>query len=78
MSDVFISYSSEDRTSAAIDAEGKIYFGSHDYYIYCLSPKGKLLWKYLTGGSVVSSPAIGADGTVYVGSADGYLYAFDK
>jgi outer membrane protein assembly factor BamB len=36
-----------------------------------------LVWSYLTGNGVYSSPAIGQDGTVYVGSTDGKFYALD-
>ena len=42
---------------------------------YHFNPDSTLRWRYLTGGSVISSPAIGSDGTIYVGSADDYLYA---
>ena len=37
----------------------------------------KLLWEFVTGGGVRSSPAIGSDGTVYVGSNDKKLYAIN-
>ena len=36
---------------------------------------GTVLWEFVTGGHVSSSPAIGPDGTVYVGSEDNKLYA---
>ena len=36
---------------------------------------GTVLWEFVTGGIVFSSPAIGSDGTVYVGSFDKKLYA---
>ena len=36
---------------------------------------GTVLWEFVTGGEVHSSPAIGPDGTVYVGSHDNKLYA---
>jgi outer membrane protein assembly factor BamB len=36
---------------------------------------GTVLWEFVTGGAVYSSPAIGSDGTVYVGSFDKKLYA---
>jgi len=39
-----------------------------------LSDKPALLWRFKTGGAVVSSPAI-AGGKVYVGSDDGHVYA---
>ena len=34
-----------------------------------------VLWEFVTGSLVYSSPAIGSDGTVYVGSLDNKLYA---
>ena len=36
---------------------------------------GTVLWEFVTGDGVESSPAIGSDGTVYVGSDDKKLYA---
>jgi len=36
-----------------------------------------LVWKFKTGGRVISSPAV-AGGAVYVGSSDGNLYAIDR
>ena len=39
---------------------------------------GQLLWKFETGGMVVSSPAIGPDGTVYVGSNKLYAIKTDS
>ncbi|HKP30536.1 MAG TPA: PQQ-binding-like beta-propeller repeat protein [Gemmatimonadales bacterium] len=36
-----------------------------------------LVWKFKTGGRVISSPAV-AGGTVYVGSSDGNIYAVDR
>ena len=39
-----------------------------------LPDKPVLLWRFKTGGAVVSSPVI-ADGNVYVGSDDGHVYA---
>ena len=38
---------------------------------------GTVLWEFVTGSYVNSSPAIGSDGTVYVGSADNKLYAIN-
>ena len=51
--------------------------GSNDDNVYCLDAKtGAVLWNYLTGGDVSSSPAV-AEGTVFVGSYDKNLYALD-
>lgn len=56
-------------------ANGVVYFGSFDDYVYALSAKsGKVLWQQKTGGEVQSSPVV-ADGVVYIGSDDGKVYA---
>ena len=64
-------------SSPAIAADGTVYVGSQDDYLYAVNPNGTLKWRYLTGGVVRSSPAIAADGTVYVGSYDHSLYALN-
>jgi len=67
-------------SSPAIGADGTVYVGSSDSYLYAFNPAGTLKWRYLTetGAQVNSSPAIGFDGTVYVGSTAGYLYAINN
>jgi len=64
-------------TSPAIAADGTIYFGSFDDYIYAVNPDGTQKWRYQTGWGINSSPAIGEDGTVYIGGRDGYVYAMN-
>jgi len=66
------------QSGALVDAEGYVYFGGRDHFVYCLSPKGELVWKFETGDQVDTGPAIGPDGTLYVGSDDGKLYAFGR
>ena len=63
--------------SPAIGADGAIYVGNGNGYLYALNvTNGTLLWNYSVGGYLYSSPAIGADGTIYVGM--GYdLYAIN-
>ncbi len=41
-----------------------------------VEPPLELLWKYTTGGLVLSSPVV-SGGVVYVGSGDKNVYAFD-
>lgn len=54
--------------------DGRVYVGSNDGYIYCLSAdSGDLIWKYETGSYVPSSPTV-SGGRVYVGSDDNYIY----
>jgi len=56
-------------------ADGKVYFGLDNGYVYALDAfTGDLVWSYKTEGAVQSSPAI-CDGLLFVGSNDGNLYA---
>jgi len=56
-------------------ADGKVYFGLDNSYVYALDAfTGDLVWSYKTEGAVQSSPAI-SDGLLFVGSSDGNLYA---
>uniref|UniRef100_A0A7C4GFJ8 Pyrrolo-quinoline quinone repeat domain-containing protein n=1 Tax=Fervidobacterium thailandense TaxID=1008305 RepID=A0A7C4GFJ8_9BACT len=62
-------------SSPAIGADGTIYVGSWDSYLYALSQDGTLKWRFQTGGGITSGPVLGQDGTIYLGSNDGNLYA---
>lgn len=65
-------------SSPAIGADGTVYVGSTDDYLYAIDPMdGTKKWSFATGAAIYSSPAIGADGTIYVGSDDYLLYAID-
>lgn len=56
-------------------ADGVIYVGNMDGYLYALdAATGAMKWRYNTGGAVTSSPLV-ADGIVYVGSNDNQLHA---
>jgi outer membrane protein assembly factor BamB len=68
--------SNDVQSTPAIDDQGIIYFGSHDFNIYAVYPDGIMKWNYTTEGWVHGSPTIGSDGTIYCGSDDYYLYAF--
>lgn len=60
-----------------LTANQKLYIGSDDGNLYALNAhNGTLLWKYTTGGAILSSPAL-VNNTIYVGSMDKYLYAID-
>ncbi|MBI3573004.1 MAG: PQQ-binding-like beta-propeller repeat protein, partial [Candidatus Kerfeldbacteria bacterium] len=62
-----------------VDKNGTVYIGSVDHAMYAVNKKGKLVWKYKTGGGISeAAPALGSDGTLYFTSDDGYLYAVGK
>ena len=57
---------------------GYLYFGSNDYYLYCLNATtGGLIWKYNTNSSInqASPPVVG--GLVYIGVYNKYLYCLN-
>jgi len=62
-------------SSAAIDTEGNVYFGSGDGNIYSIDASGTQRWSYSAQDEVNSSPAIGDNELLYIGSFDGNLYA---
>ena len=62
-------------SSPVLGADGTVYVGSDDGYLYAIDTAGSQRWRFKTNDWVLSSPVLGADGTVYVGSNDGYLYA---
>ena len=63
--------------SSAVLAQGVLFFGSGDGYLYAVeSSTGKERWRFKTEGAVHSSSAV-ADGIVYVSSRDGNVYGVD-
>ena len=64
-------------SNPAIAADGSVYVGGSDNYIYALSADGSSKWHYQTGGAIKGSPALAADGSIYFGSSDAYIYALD-
>ncbi|RYZ54788.1 MAG: metallophosphoesterase, partial [Chitinophagaceae bacterium] len=61
---------------ATANGNTKIVVGSADSSVYCLDPKGKLVWKTATGASVLGSPLIEGD-VVYIGGSDHSFRALD-
>ncbi len=58
-------------------ADGIVYFGSSDKYLYAVDAgTGALKWSYNTGAAVYSSPVV-VDNVVYVGGSNSYLYALN-
>ncbi|MDM8550284.1 PQQ-binding-like beta-propeller repeat protein [Desulfobacterales bacterium HSG2] len=67
------------QSSPAIGADGVIYAGSCDNFLYAVNPDGTLRWRYETDDRIYSSPSISAeDGTIYFGAWDNYLYALNN
>ncbi len=63
--------------SSPVVSEGRVFVGTIDGEVLCLSDStGSLLWNFTTGGAVESSPAVFGN-RVFVGSDDGLLYCLD-
>ncbi|MEK6887830.1 MAG: PQQ-binding-like beta-propeller repeat protein [Candidatus Aenigmatarchaeota archaeon] len=57
--------------------EGIVYFSSLDTNVYAVSADtGEVIWKFRTGGPVVSTPLVHND-RIYFGSNDEYFYCLD-
>ena len=58
----------------ALAAAGdRLYFGSRDGHLYCISTQGKLLRKWDAHAPIMTSPAVGG-GHVYFSTAAGRLH----
>ncbi|MFB3893180.1 MAG: PQQ-binding-like beta-propeller repeat protein [Phycisphaerae bacterium] len=62
---------------AAAVADGRIYFGSSDGYLYCVSADGKLVNKWDSHAEILSSPAVANDHVYFVTKA-GRLHALES
>lgn len=63
--------------SSPVVHEGRVYVGTMEGKVLCLSAtSGSLLWEHLTGGPVESTPAVDG-GRVYIGSDDRGLHCLD-
>ena len=61
--------------SSPVTANGMLYIGSEDHYLYAINTKtGLLAWKFKTRGAVDATAAVYKN-TAYFGSFDGYYYA---
>ena len=67
--------SSLSASSPVVMADGTVYVGSNDGYIYAVGMNGAVRWRVQTQGAVQASPAVSSDGTVYISSKDGYFYS---
>jgi len=62
--------------SSPAAAKGKIVFGCADGFVYCLTEKGKELWKLKAGAAVLGCPLI-ENNIVYIGASDHTFRAID-
>ena len=59
-------------------ADGRVYVGFGDGYIYCLDKEnGGLIWKHSIGRAIRSSSAV-VDEKIYVGSWDCKMYCLEE
>jgi outer membrane protein assembly factor BamB len=66
----------QDRVTAPVVSDGRIYVGSHDNHLYALDAGGGRLWSFETGDEIASAPSVWGE-TVYVSSKDGSVYGLD-
>lgn len=57
-------------------ADGKIFIGAKDGFVYNVSADGKVAWKFKADNIVRSTPAV-SDKAVFFGDIDGILYRVD-
>jgi outer membrane protein assembly factor BamB len=57
------------------DAAGTLVFGAQDDNVYAVDARGRLLWRFTTGGDVDAPATVLGDGTLVIGSDDGSVRA---
>ncbi len=62
--------------NAPVEHNDVLYYGTRDGYLVALTPEGKEIWKFKTGGIIEGLPVI-HDNKIYVGSEDTFLYVLD-
>ena len=60
--------------SLALGPGGNIYAGNTGGTAYTLSPSGRVVWKFTSGGSMWTSPSFAPDGSTFWGSLDLNIY----
>jgi len=58
-------------------ADGRMYFGSRDGHLYCLSTDGEFIGKWNARSPIITAPAVGAEHVYFVTDA-GRLYGLDR
>jgi outer membrane protein assembly factor BamB len=76
-SPVWSVYSRNQVTATPAVADGMVFVGSNDHWLYALSATtGARRWGYKTGAAIEGSVLV-ANGMVYICSDDGFVYALD-
>lgn len=57
--------------------DGALYVANDDFFLYKMTPDGKIIWGYRTGFMIWSAASFWKDGTVYIAGFDHLLYALD-
>ncbi len=62
----------------ARSADGSVYFGAHDGFLYALDRHANLRWKRDLGAPIYGGVLLGLDGALYVGTDAATLWSFDS
>jgi outer membrane protein assembly factor BamB len=65
------------KSGPVVSADGVVYFGCDDGYLYALNPQGTLKWRYDLGGRPATCPALDAAGNVYCAKWVGRIVALN-
>ena len=60
-------------STATIGADGTIYIGAMDGFLYAINPNGTEKWKSRYGTWTATAPAIGPDGTIYFAGEGNFI-----
>lgn len=63
--------------SPALDAEGNVYVGSGNGFLYSVDALGQLRWQFETPEAVDTTPAVDEANNVYFASRNGSIYSVD-
>ncbi|GAB3661847.1 hypothetical protein GCM10028791_36630 [Echinicola sediminis] len=63
-------------STAVIDDQGNLYFGSHSGNFYSLDSSGSIRWTFSTREKIYSSPLLVED-KIYFAGGDGFFYCLD-
>lgn len=65
-------------SGALVDADGNVYFGAQDDFVYSLTSEGRMRWIFRAGADVDAAPILTPAGVLVFGCDDGYVYGVDE